>query len=178
MNSTLPTSASSMHTYKDLLLEARKLRGRAGLKAYDRAVLLCRVFEDGQFREECGNLDDFRAAELLDDYVDDLCLGFFDLRAMLDFYPRRKQWSRGALGKMHRQMLTAKTGDEKCSRPSRSISSQTRKQLEMALESARREKARLEALRHDEVEQLRQRIAELEAENQRLTERIRQLEGN
>lgn len=177
MLATKPTENDSMTPYKRRLLEAKKLRGRSGAKAFDRATILCAVFDDGEFRQACGNLDDFRAAELLDEYVDDLCLGFLDLRAMLSHYPRRRQWSDGRLGKMLREMLRANEADTPQTRQPRMAVAETRKQLERQLEEARRERARLEQAKRDEIGRLRQRITELEAENATLKAKIAELEN-
>lgn len=171
------TKESSTKMYKERLLDARKLRGKSGVKAYDRAKLLVVVFDDGEFRQDCGNLDDFRAAELLDEYVDDLCIGFLDLRAMLAHYPRRRQWADGRLAKMLREMVRAtETALPSSARPPRVAIAETRKQLEQQLEVARREKAKLEYAKHDEIAQLRVRIAELEAENAALKAIITKME--
>jgi hypothetical protein len=179
MTATAQTETDSATGYKALLLQARALRGKAGTKAFDRAAILVKVFEDGEFRQDCGNLDDFRAAELLDEYVEDLALGFLDLRAMLAHYPRRRQWAEGRLSKMLREMVRAK---EKAlpvaARPPRVAIAETRKQLEQQLEVARREKAKIEYARKDEIGHLKARIAELEAENAELRARIEALEGS
>jgi len=164
--------------YKTLLLNARKLRGKSGVKAFDRASILCTVFDDGEFRQDCGNLDDFRAAELLDEYVEDLALGFLDLRAMLAHYPRRQQWADGRLSKMLREMVKAtETALPSAARPPRMAIAETRKQLEQQLEEARREKAKIEYAKHDEIAQLKLRIVELETENANLRARIEILES-
>ena len=177
MLATEPTKTSSEIGYKTKLLEARKLRGKSGVKAFDRARILCLVFDDGQFRQECGNLDDFRAAELLDEYVDDLAVGFLDLRAMVKAYPKRSQWADGKLGRMLREMLRRQDDAPTPNRPVRVAVAETRKQLERQLEEARREKARIAAVEKDVVSQLKARIAELENENAQLRQRIATLEG-
>lgn len=163
MSATEPTNIGCVKPYKRLLLEAVRLRGRSGMRAFDRAKLLCAVFDDGEFRQECGNLDDFRAAEILDEYVDDLCLGFLDLRAMLAHYPRRRQWAAGKLGRMLSAMIHAGQAVP-ATRAARTATAETRKQLERALEEARREKARLAQTKDLEIERLRLRVAELETE--------------
>lgn len=97
----------SKSTYKDRLLKAKELRSESGANAFDRVALLVEVFNDRDFRLDCGNVDDFRAAETLDAYVDDLCRDFLELKQMIEFYPKREQWSDGKLNTMHRAMMQA-----------------------------------------------------------------------
>lgn len=177
MNSTEQTNASSTARYKTLLLEARKLRGQAGAKAFDRGRLLVTVFEDRDFRADCGNIDDMRAAEILDDYLDDLCLDFLSMAAMLKFYPRRKLWQEGRLARMYRDMIAVQERQNEPAPQPRRVSASTRKELEARLEDARQEKARLESIRRSEAETLKERIAELEEENERLRLRVAELES-
>jgi len=183
-----PTTTCSTMAYKMQLLEARKLRGKSGVKAFDRAKILCAVFDDDEFRAECGNLDDFRAAALLDEYVDDLAVGFLDLRAMYKYYPRRSSWREGRLGKMLREMLRANETVIPAARPPRVATAETRKQLTQQLEEARREKARLKQTKEDELiafrqtketelAQLRSQIMKLKAENNRLRQLVIDLGG-
>jgi hypothetical protein len=72
---------------------------------YDLTKLLCEVFDSGDFRRDYGNLDDVQAAEVLDGYVTHLFLGFLDLRAMIEEYPFKKQWTEGNLKKMYDAMV-------------------------------------------------------------------------
>lgn len=94
-------------SYKQLLIEAKKLHGKAGLGAYQRAKILVQVFDDRDFRADHGNLDDFQAADLLSEHVSDLCLGFLELRAMLAHFPSEADWKNGNLRRMHAEMLEA-----------------------------------------------------------------------
>jgi uncharacterized protein YceH (UPF0502 family) len=176
MNSTEQTPEPSGPTWKELLSEARSLMGRAGANAYRRAKILCRVFNDVDFRAAHGNLDDFQAADLLDDLVQDLCLSFLDLRRVLDRFPRRKDWREGRLSRMFAEATKATTQERPLSGKPRPVSGETRARLEAQLVEARKEHARLRAAATSELDQLRARVADLEAENAALHQRIDELE--
>ncbi|HSV27554.1 MAG TPA: hypothetical protein VLH60_06650 [Sedimentisphaerales bacterium] len=178
MNSTELTQAECGASYKALLIEARKLRGRSGLAAYRRAKLLCQVFEDRNFRADCGNLDDFRAAAVLDEYLEDLCVSFLDIRRMLRHFPKPKAWQEGRLSRLYNDMLKAESGekDKPLSGKPRNVTAEVRKRLESQLTDARKELARQNAVRLSEIDQLRAKVADLERENAELRERITELE--
>lgn len=105
----MSTNKASGNTrgYKRLLLEALELRGQGGKSAYQRTKLLVQVFLDREFRAEAGNVDDFRAAEVLDEYVEDLALRFLELKAMVEHFPREKDWSEGKLRTMYKTVMEA-----------------------------------------------------------------------
>jgi hypothetical protein len=86
--------------YKEKLLECRELRGQAGSSAHRRAVLLTEVYDDPEFRDTNGGLDDFGLADLLSEFIEDLCLNFFQIKRMLEEFPRRSDWAQGKLYSM------------------------------------------------------------------------------
>lgn len=176
MSTIEPTQTVSETGYKQLLIEARKLRGRSGLQAYRRAKLLCQVFDDLDFRADCGNLDDFQAAAILDEYVEDLCVSFLDLRRILHRFPKPKAWSEGRLTRLYNEAMKIDEQEKPLSGKSRPANPETRQRLETQLVEARKELARREAVKVSEVDQLRARISELEAENASLRQRITELE--
>lgn len=94
--------------YKALLKQVIDLRGKGGANAFRRAKILVEVYEQSDFIEqECrGNALD--AERKLDDYVQDLCLSFMELRDMLKHFRRSGEWKGGRLKAMHREMLNAK----------------------------------------------------------------------
>ena len=174
MNAIKQTSepdGPSMLPYKAALLEVRRLRGKAGRSAYSRAKLLVQVFEDRDFRTDNGNCDDFKAAALLDDYVEDLCLTFLDLRGLL----ARNSWREGRLMKMQQQMLKENNKSIPSGKP-RVVVGNLRQKLEQQLEEARRAKAVVDSQRVSERDQLQARVAELVAENAALKARVEELE--
>ena len=183
MNSTEPTNGKSDNSlpqgYKAKLIEARRLRGKSGRSAYTRAKLLCEIFDDADFRADCGNIDDARAADILDDYIDDLCLRFFDLRNLLEYYPKQSQWRDGKLNKMYQAMLAEKEKQSIKWRPPRTktVSEKSKAALEQNLEAARHEVARIRFTSATEIETLRARVKELESENAILRARIIELES-
>ena len=97
MKLTEPTSKP----YKKLLLEARRLRTATGTNAYRLAVILCRVFEDTDFRADNGNADDLKLCRILDDYCQPLTLEFIELKAVLAKFPNEADWKDGKLRRMY-----------------------------------------------------------------------------
>jgi len=183
MNSTEQTTKNSDNesprNYKTILLEVQRLRSRAGSTAHKRAKLLCAVFNDTVFRADCGNVDDFRAADILDSYIDDLCLGFLDLKALLEYYPAKRHWREGRLHRMFQTMMAEKESatTRRPRRSSKPVAEETKKALAERLETARRELAKTRSAAISEVDQLRARIAELETENAELRTRVAELEA-
>lgn len=173
-------------SYKSLLLEARELRGQAGLNAHKRASLLVKVFDDRDFRSEIGATDDYAAAEMLDSEIEDLCLSFLQLREILKRFPNEAEWSDGKLRTLYsRTCELAKADADAVSRtegPARARRVVTIKELEQS------EQARLDAeaatrrvereMKHqaDELEGLRRQNADLRMEAERLKGRIEELE--
>lgn len=148
--------------YKQLLLEAKSMRQSAGSNAYDRAVILMKVFDDREFRADNGNVDDFALADVLDAYCEDLSFGFLDLKALIEHFPQREQWSDGLLRRMYTEMLDAR---EKVDVGERKVP-QRRASLKQ-LEAAERRVVELEAAV--------QRMPDLEAQNARLQEEVMEL---
>jgi hypothetical protein len=177
MNSTGQTKECSATDYKTLLLEARRLRGRNGVAAYRRAKILCQVFDDIQFRADCCNVDDFAAAAILDEYVEDLCLSFLDLRRTLQRFPKIADWKDGRLARLFRETTKVDRQDRPLTGKPRPVSGETRERLETQLRMARESLARARAVSVSEIDQLRSRVAELEAENESLRRRIAELES-
>ena len=89
-------ASEDVRGYRKLLLEASELRAQGGRSAYQRTKLLVQVFKDRDFRAEAGNVDDFRAAEVLDEYVEDLALSFLELRAMYEHFPKESSGAKGS----------------------------------------------------------------------------------
>jgi predicted nucleic acid-binding Zn-ribbon protein len=167
MNSTDQTPQNSSKLYKTNLLEARKLRERSGANAYKRIVLLSRVYHDEEFRADNDVLDDLKLADLLDDYVDDLCLSFLELEKLLEYYPRKEQWADGKIWKMRQKMISGNRLAPSAKR------SPKQRQIEDQLTQARREKVRQRAI----IDQLMARIKQLEEENEALNVKIAELEA-
>lgn len=151
--------------YKRLLLEALELRGLGGKSAYRRTKLLVQVFADRDFRAEAGNVDDFRAAEVLDEYVEDLALSFLELRAMIEHFPRESQWSEGKLRSMYKEVMEAGGQPEREIRPRHKISLAQFAELE---DKFRKEQAR--------VKELQKQNAQLRSELDQAQTRLRRLE--
>lgn len=110
---TLSPAAGSIAPYKKLLLAVEKLRGQGGENAYRRATLLGQIFDDQDFRLDYGNVDAHGAAKILDAYVEDLCLTFFQLREMLSQFPNNEQWADGRLRTMYDTLLEKRSVPEK-----------------------------------------------------------------
>lgn len=172
-------------SYKTLLLEARDLRGQAGINAHKRATLLVKVFDDRDFRSEIGATDDYGAAEMLDAEVEDLCLSFLQLREILKRFPNEQDWSDGKLRTLYNRTCELAKADveaETREAPARVRRVVTMKELEQV------EQARLDAeavvrrvereikSQADELESLRKQNADLRMEAERLKGRIEELE--
>lgn len=81
-----------MATWKQRLQIVSHLQQNAKSNLYDRVKILCEIFDDRDFRSDCGNLDDFDAADKLDAYVSDTCATFFQLRRCIQVYPDQATW--------------------------------------------------------------------------------------
>ena len=92
--------------WKQLLIKVRELVGEAGVAVYDRATLLSQVFGDLAFVADC-NEDQGKAADRLDEYTNDLCLTFLELRQLLKHFPKRAQWKSGKIRRMYDEMVQA-----------------------------------------------------------------------
>lgn len=165
---------SSRKNYKQLIIQAREMRGQSGLSAYDRAKILVDVFNDRDFRTDVGNVDDFGAADALDQYVDDLCVSFLQLKAMFEHFPNREQWKEGMLFQMHAEVI--EKGKQAPEGPTRTRKSVTTKEYEKVVEEKQAASTRAEYL-NKELEAARKRIDELTSENRELAEKYARAEG-
>jgi hypothetical protein len=159
MKSTEQTQTNSAKTYKSLLLEAKDLRKQGGVNAYKRAVLLKKVYDDQDFRADHETFDDDKLLDILNEYVDDLCTTFLELKLLLDHFPDESQWADGKLYSMLREVMTEAKAEPQ---------PKSKKKKEDPWQYARKEKARLQAI----IDQLMERIKDLEIENKRLRERL------
>lgn len=161
-------------SYKAKLLNARAMRGKGGFAAYDRVTLLNGVFDDRDFRADIGNVDDFRAADVLNEYTEDLALRFLELRAMLEHYPERSQWKDGKLRTMYDEMRAARNVDAEPTKRQRQ--SVTREQYDALQNDKQHAEARAKFL-DGELSQRQNRLAELERENAQLKQALARAEG-
>jgi hypothetical protein len=152
----------SVQTYKSLLLEAKELRQQSGSNAYHRIVLLTKVYQDPDFRSDHSMFDDDKLLHILDDYVDDLCATFCELKLMLDHFPNEEQWANGKLFQMLQKVLDDNAAKSKAGKDMQPPT--TPKKREDPFAVARREKARLSAI----IDELMERIKQLESENMHL----------
>ena len=151
--------------YKKLLIEALALRAQGGKSAYQRAKLLVQVYQDRDFRAEAGNVDDFRAAEVLDEYVEDLALQFLELKSMIEHFPKESQWGEGKLRSMYREVMEA--GGE----PEREVQRRHKITLEQYAELEEKWKKELARNR-----QLQKENVQLKSELDQVQTRLRRLE--
>lgn len=160
--------------YKELLLEARNLRGKAGENAWKRATILVQVFEDQAFRDSIGAADDWRAAEMLNAEVEDLCLTFLQLREMLSVFPQRKQWEDGRMRTLYEQARDRSTVEDE-EKPKRQVTRISKKEFEQEHQARVEAEARFKYSDKQRAELLHE-IEELKAENNQLRGRISELE--
>jgi hypothetical protein len=163
MRSTEQTQQDSAKTYKNLLLEAKDLRQRSGDNAYRRITLLVKVYQDPDFRSDHHMFDDDKLLSILDEYVDDLCATFYELKLILDHFPKKEQWADGKLYQMLQKVLDANAAKNRASK-TEGAQPTTPKKREDPYAVARREKARMSAI----IDELMERIKQLEAENDHL----------
>lgn len=165
-------------SYKTLLLEARELRHEAGKNAHKRATLLVKVFDDRDFRDEVGAIDDFAAAECLNAEVEDLCLTFLQLREMLKAFPLEADWADGKLRTLYNRTLEIGKAAEEANRRD---AVRTRRVVSLKeLEQVEQQKNEAEAaLRHQErkAAQFVTELDQLKAENQSLRMENAELKG-
>jgi len=165
--STKKASDDAPRGYKKLLLEALALRAQGGKSAYQRIKLLVAVYKDRDFRIEAGNVDDFRAAEVLDEYVEDLALRFLELQAMVEHFPKESQWSEGKLRSMYKEVMEANGQPERDVQRRHKITLQQYAELE---EKLKREAARVRQLQKEnaqlksELDQTKAQLRELKKE--------------
>ena len=179
MNLTEQTESNSVKPYKALLIECRRLRLLSRKNLYRRMKILVGVFDDADFRADHGNLDDFKAGDLLNEFIDDCPFDFIDMRRIFNLFPKPKAWREHSIHQLYAKML--EHGATKKDRPltgvRRPVSAQTREVLENNLIEARKELARTKAQAVSELDQLRARVAELTEENAALKARVAELEA-
>ena len=155
--------------YEKLLERLEKLQGESGGKAHDRATALLAVFHDAEYRVDKELATDKDVAATLDPLVNDLCLSFQELRAMLEHYPLRKQWEGGMLKKMHTDMMAAIAANKDEEEPKKARRSATVYQVE-ALEKEKKEL-------QQQLLAANKQIATLQDENKKLTTELAKAEG-
>lgn len=169
--------------YKTLLTEAKRLHGQAGINAHRRAKILCELFDDADFRADIGASDDFAVETFLNELVEDLTLGFLELRAMIGEFPDETAWADGKLATLY-QKAVDQINSRKPEREERqrTVNRVTREQYDAVKNELKDRDARLQFVERqqtqaiDELSRLREENATLRAENERLKGRIEQLE--
>lgn len=92
-------------SWKKLISEAESLRGQSGVNAHRRATILVQLYNDVDFRAERNLSDDDAVEEVFDDLVQDLCVSFAELRAMLQEFPDEIYWADGKLSTLYDQAV-------------------------------------------------------------------------
>lgn len=159
--------------FKELLLEARKLRGKSGENAWKRAKILCQIFEDRDFRDSVGAVDDFKAAEMLNAEVEDLCLTFLQLRQIFIEFPKKSDWADGRLKTLYEKAKSKPV--EESDKPKRSVNRITKKEHEQVLREKEEAIARANYSDRQRAELL-EKLEQLQGENNQLRGRISELE--
>lgn len=177
-------ATKELKSWQEKLVEASKLRGQSGLAAYRRVQLLNEVFDDTNWRDRVGLNDDDKAMNVLDEYVEDLCLTFAELREMLRHCPQREKWGTGKLASLYREMRSeqvkaSKLGDDE--RPARKgpvkrSEYESLEQVNREIEHKAKQLTETIAQDRDEISQLRRENAQLREELAEARGRIKQLE--
>lgn len=159
----LSPKATSIKQYKKDLLKVEELlrQGRKG--AFKVATLLVAIFNDMDFRHDCGVVDDDRAAEFLDKFTQDYFCTFFQIKTLVEAYPKAKDWAGDLSLKQMFDSIPAR--ESTVVRKPRKTA--TVAQLEAAKDQTKRVEHRLKRV-EKEVEPLRQRAETLQEENARL----------
>ena len=172
---TKTQGGSSPAPYKQKLLDARALRRKTGGILFDRMRLLCEVFEDRDFRADAGNVDDVRAAEVLDVEVDDTGFDFLQLREILQANPAWEAWEAARLSDLYEAVLEARRKThttQPAIRRRHVVRREEFDQLQTELTTAR------EKLQHVEVEAevMKRRLSEVDKLRSELAEAHRTIE--
>lgn len=171
-------ATKELKNWQEKLVEASKLRGQSGLAAYRRVQLLNEVFADLDWRDRVGLADDDKAMRVLDEYVEDLCLTYAELRMMAEHIPSRERWGSGKLASLYREMreverAAARVDDD--AKPRR-----TGPVARAEFEAVQQQKAEVEYKAkqlQETVAQERDEIAELRRENAQLREQLAEARG-
>lgn len=163
-----------MRGYKALIVEARKLMGKAGLLAYDRAKLLVEIASDPDFEPEVGGR--MQAAEMLNDLCGDLALKFVRLKQLLEHYPDRKQWAEGNLETMLAAMYADAAERDKQAAPKTARKTATVADLEAAESKVKHAEAHSRYV-EEKLETAEQKLKRLESENADLRRQLAVAEG-
>ncbi len=150
-------ATEKMTGWKKKLAQAKDLRKQAAALIYDRVSLLVAVFDDPDFLADEG-LDQLSAARRLDAEVADVCAGFLELKATLEFYPDRKQWIGRNLQLMVAEVMEAED-------KAHAANHEPRKRAK------RHTKAEFESL-ESERDRLKIQVADLKSENDAMREEI------
>lgn len=163
----------SKQSYKNTLQEILKLKSANASKLYERVQLLVAVFHDRDYRLDLGNVDDFKAADTLDVYLDDTPFGFLDLAAVLKHFPSRKEWTQTSLRELHAKAceLSKPESPVRKSRPAATL-----KQVE-ELETAKKAAEGQVKFLQTQLQETRLTYDELLAENRDLRKQLHIAEG-
>ena len=157
-----------MKEWKEKLAQVKNLRKRSAGLVYERIVLLVDVYADEEFLADEG-LDELSAADRLDEELADVCAGFLELKAVLEFYPNRKQWEGRRLDLIVAEVLEAERKRHESTREPRKITRFTKSQFEDLTRERNTLTSQLSEVRdenislHEEIGQLKHRITELES---------------
>jgi len=149
-----------MKKWKENLARVKNLRREAAALVYDRVKLLVAVYEDPEFLADEG-LDALSAARRLDDELADVCAGFLEMKAVLEFYPERKQWEGRRLDLIVAEVLSAE-------RERHAALSEPRPPVKRVTKAEHAETVK-------ELELVKKSYAELEADNRSLLEEVGRL---
>ncbi|MDE2106483.1 MAG: hypothetical protein KGL39_55225 [Patescibacteria group bacterium] len=174
LNTLNQQGVNTMRGYKALIVEARKLMGKAGLLAYDRAKLLVEIASDPDFEPEVGGRA--KAAEILNELCGDLAVKFVRLKQLFEHYPDRKQWAEGNLEKMLTAMYAASIKEEAEAAPNVKRKTATVSELEAAEAKVKHAEAHSKYV-EEKLETAEEKIKRLESENAELRRQVAICEG-
>lgn len=163
----------SKASYKVKLEQAAAINSRNASDVYKLAKLLREVFEDRDFRADIGNVDDFKAAAILDEHVKNAPWSYLDLHAMLEAEPNQAAWATRGLREIYQSSRERAATPPAAPRTRRTVTTKEYDELATQLKAVEaREK--YVAKRLDES---RKTYEELAAENEDLKRRLAEAHG-
>jgi hypothetical protein len=179
---TKPRTEKRLHGnatgWKKLLIEAEELRGQSGVSAHRRATILTKLFDDADFRAERNLANDDAVEGVFNELLEDICLGFYEVRAMLGEFPDVEQWADGKLSTLYdkaREQIDSSRREDDDSRPAVTRSRITKADFERLAGEKQDLEARLRFVDQQHTKSL-QEIEQLRLENAELKGRISELE--
>lgn len=160
-------------TYKKTLLKVRELLSAARRDLHAIVTNLVAVFNDRDFRADNGNADDFKAADVLNEFLGDWRLKFLDAKALLEEFPKAADWETTTVDAMLDQVRQRRQPEEKAKKTFHRV---TQKEFEQEQEQRKSAESRAK-FQAEMANERAKTIDELLAENAQLKRDLARAEG-